>query len=86
LGAVRRLVTQATVWAEVTPVSGTEKVNGTAVQSTGTHRIRVRYRPDITSQWRIVYREQPLDLVSVLNVDGLDAELLIDARLNTQNP
>lgn len=71
---------QGSVWAQVTPMTGSEKVNGQGVQSTITHTIRIRFRPGVASTWRAMYRDKILDFVSVVDVDGLNSELLIDAR------
>lgn len=77
--------TQATVWARVTPLSGTEKINGTEVQTTATHRISIRYLPNVTSQWRALYRSRILDFVTVIDVEGLNAEIVIDAKEHPTN-
>jgi SPP1 family predicted phage head-tail adaptor len=74
----------AELWANVTPVSGTEKPDGAGVQTTITHRVRMRYREDITPKDRLVYRSRVLDLLSVIDVDGQRAELAIEAREHPQ--
>lgn len=79
-GQAEGWATQATVWAQVTPLTGTEKLNDTEIQSVVTHKISMRYRSDVTSQWRAIYRDQVLDFLTVIDVDGLKAELQIDAR------
>ena len=50
------------VWANVTPVSGTEKPDAAGVQTTITHRIIMRYRADVTTKDRIIYRGRVLDI------------------------
>lgn len=77
--------TEATMWAQVTPVSGTEKQSGDAIQTTVTHQIRMRYLSDVTSKWRAIYRSRVLDFVSVIDVDGMGRELRIEAREHQAN-
>jgi SPP1 family predicted phage head-tail adaptor len=77
--------TEYTIWAEVTPLTGTEKAEDEGVQGTVTHRIHMRYRAELNSTWRIVYRSRALDIVSVINVDGLNAEMIVDAREHATN-
>jgi SPP1 family predicted phage head-tail adaptor len=72
------------LWASVTPASGTEKPDGQGVQTTITHHVSMRYRSDVTSKDRLIYRGRTLDIVSVIDVDGLRAELAIEAREHPQ--
>lgn len=69
-----------TFWASVTPVAGLETFQGQAVQAETSHMIRMRYHPDINSKDRIVYRGAKLDIISVIDVEGLNAELIIQAK------
>lgn len=71
-------------WADVTPVSGTERRDGQGVQETISHQIRMRYRTDLTTKDRIIYRGRTLDIVFVVDVDGARRELLIGAREHPQ--
>lgn len=68
-----------TLWASVNPVAGLEKWQGLAVGSEVSHVIRTRWYPGITNKHRIVYRERKLDIVSVIDVEGFNTELLIQA-------
>lgn len=68
------------VWANVTPVAGTETFDNSGVQTEITHTIRTRYRPDIDATDRISYRGQTLEIVSVIDPDGRQRELLIQAK------
>ena len=73
------------VWADVTPVSGTERPDGKGIQTTISHEIRMRYRSDLTTtKDRIVYRGRVLDIVAVVDVDGARREVLIEAREHPQ--
>lgn len=47
------------VWAEVISQRGSEAFESARVNARETVRIRVRFRPDIDVDWRIVWDEQP---------------------------
>jgi SPP1 family predicted phage head-tail adaptor len=79
-GAGGGWVSMDTIWAGVTPVNGTEKFVSQAVQAEATHMVKVRYRPDITTKDRLLYRNRTLELLSVLDVDGRRRELEIVAK------
>jgi SPP1 family predicted phage head-tail adaptor len=73
-----------TVWAKVLRVAASERSVQDGVQSVVSHRITMRYRPDLTSKHRLVYRGRPLDIVGVNDPDGRRHELLIEAREHPQ--
>lgn len=47
--------TQATVWAAIEPLSGRELFTAQQVRPELTTRIRMRYRSDVNSEWRVKY-------------------------------
>jgi SPP1 family predicted phage head-tail adaptor len=57
--------TDASVWAGITPVGGTE--NNIAGELTGvaTHSIKMRYRTGVTAQNRIVFGSRTFEIESV---------------------
>jgi SPP1 family predicted phage head-tail adaptor len=67
-------------WADVEPLGGSERTDNAGVQTTISHRIRCRYRDDVTSKDRLLYRGRVLEIVSVIDADGARRELLIEAR------
>lgn len=71
-------------WASVTPVAATERFTQAGVQSVMSHRIVCRYRTDLTSKDRLVYRGRVLDIVGLHDPDGRKRELLIEAKENTE--
>jgi SPP1 family predicted phage head-tail adaptor len=71
-------------WTDVTPVSGGEKPDGAGVQTSVSHRIKMRYRSDLSTKDRALYRGRVLEFVSVIDVDGARRELLIEAREHPQ--
>lgn len=72
-------VTGAEAWASVTPIGAGERNEGNGVLSNAAYEVRVRYMPDVTSAWRVVWRGRVLDMVSVVDVGARRRELLIRA-------
>ncbi|WP_058911878.1 phage head closure protein [Entomohabitans teleogrylli] len=64
----------AKLWAEIYPLSGKEFVSARAVQSEITARITIRYRADVTSKHRFIYRGKIYNISGVLPdpVSGLE--------------
>jgi SPP1 family predicted phage head-tail adaptor len=54
----------ATVWAAVWPASAKEIIAAGAPSGVITHRVRIRFRKDITSAWRIKYGNRYLAIVA----------------------
>lgn len=73
--------TVATVWAQVTPTGGGEKVIAHGVRDESTYQVRIRYRSDASAEWRVTWQavdaltQAPitvvLDVTSATDVDGL---------------
>jgi SPP1 family predicted phage head-tail adaptor len=58
---------EAYVWAAVWPVSANETIAAGGNPMTISHRIRIRYRSDITNAWRIVYAGTYYNIVSIID-------------------
>lgn len=56
----------AHVWASVEPLQGREFFAAQALQSQTTVRIRMRYRPGVTSQMRVLFDGRIYDIESVI--------------------
>ncbi|MDC9623754.1 phage head closure protein [Xenorhabdus sp. XENO-7] len=56
----------ATVWAEVKHISGRELLASGAALSEATVRVWLRYRADITSASRLVFKGQVYDIQAVI--------------------
>lgn len=73
----------AQVWAQVLPLTGTsagtEQYTQQGVQSRINYAVTIRYRTDITAEHRIVYRGQPLEILTVVDPDGMRQTLAIQA-------
>ncbi|MEK4798058.1 phage head closure protein [Thermoactinomyces sp. FSL K6-2592] len=59
----------ATVWASVEPLKGRELYAAQQVRATLTHKIIIRYRPDISVnvKMRAVYNNRIFNITSVIN-------------------
>jgi SPP1 family predicted phage head-tail adaptor len=75
--------TVRTVWAEVTPITGRERVVAAAEVAELDTKIRIRYTPEfepMTAKWRAVYRGVFYDIKSVANVNMADREIELFAQ------
>lgn len=61
--------------ARVMPLAGTELFAAQQNMSRVSHRIEMRYRDDVVSQMRLLYRERVFDIQAVINVGERDREL-----------
>lgn len=74
-----------TVWAEVKPLSGREKMrsNAMVVEAELTHQVTVRYSelftPSIIADaWRILFGTRILNITASMNVDEADKSIIFD--------
>lgn len=58
----------ATVWASVEPLSGREYFFSHQVKADVTHRVKIRYRDDITVKMRIKFGARALAIESILDI------------------
>ena len=70
----------ATVWAAVEPLVGREYMAAGALQSQVTTRIRMRYRPGITSQDRVIHQGKTYGIESTIDVRSQGRELVLMCR------
>lgn len=70
----------ATVWAEVRPLSGRERLQAQQLESAVNYRIRIRFRSDITAGMRLVWRDQVMNIRAVYNEDQKRAYLTLDCE------
>lgn len=70
----------ATVWAAIDPISGREFYEAQQSQSEVSHKIRCRYRPGLTTDMRIKYRDRVFEIVSIINWQERGESLLIMAK------
>lgn len=67
--SVATLTERATVWANVSPLSGSELFEAKQLKSEVTHRVTIRYRNDVKSSDRIQFGTRTLDVSHVLDID-----------------
>lgn len=66
----------ATVWASLEAVNGREFFAGQQAQSEVTRRIRIRYRPDVTADMRVIHQGTVFNIVAPLP-DNRGRELVL---------
>ena len=65
--------TVATVWASVAGLSSRDILQAQQANVIATHRIRIRYRPDVTHTNRLVWRGRTMEIASVVERDNRTA-------------
>jgi SPP1 family predicted phage head-tail adaptor len=76
---VNKWANVATVWANVTDISGSEFTASAAVQNTAQTKITIRYRSGIAPAMRIVDKTNNYNIEAVLRQDG-ESLLLMCSR------
>lgn len=64
--------TVATVWAEVGGLSSRDIMQAQQANVIASHRIRIRYRDDVTHLHRVLWRGKTMEIASVADRDGRD--------------
>lgn len=68
------------VWAQVTPVSGREEFNGERQASVITHRVLIRWRPDVTGAMRLRLGDRFLSIHAAIDWDERRRFLLLQCE------
>lgn len=63
----------ASIWAQITPLSGFERMRAMQLAAPVTHRILIRYRVGLTTKDRIRYGSRTFDIKEVIDVDNRHA-------------
>lgn len=66
-----------TYWAAVEPLAGREFIAAQAAQSEVTTRVRMRWRPGITSRDRLVHEGTTYGIESVIDIRSQHRELVL---------
>lgn len=61
-------------------VAAGEVIRGRQVHAEATHRLTIRYRDDVTPQWRIVEDNRTYELLSVIDPDDRKRTLELDVK------
>jgi SPP1 family predicted phage head-tail adaptor len=64
-------------WAEIVPEDGSEKVVAEQSTSLTTHTVKIRYDSRVISEHRVLFGIKPLNIVSVINVDLKNRQLVL---------
>lgn len=59
-----------TVWARVQPLRGREYFAADQMQEAVDYRVTLRWRPGIERTMRVLWRDEALDIVSVIDVEA----------------
>jgi SPP1 family predicted phage head-tail adaptor len=73
----------ATVWANVKPVGGREKLRSGALESTLTHTVMLRYQIDLmpaieADAWRILYGTRVLQITAAMDKEDARRWIIFD--------
>lgn len=71
-----------TVWAKIEPLSGSERLNSERLETQRSHKVQIRYRPEITTDMRILFRDRILQVHGVHSPDERRGYTFIDAEEN----
>jgi SPP1 family predicted phage head-tail adaptor len=74
-GYTRSWQNVADLWAEITPVTGREKLFADQMQSQISHKIALRYRAGVSAGQRLVFETRAFNIRYVFNV-GENNEML----------
>ena len=69
-----------TVWCRITPIRGEERIQAGGLESSVTHRARIRYRSDVTAGMRLLLGSTAYNIRAVLNPDERKQYLLMDVE------
>ena len=67
-------------WASVVPLTGREFFYSHQIKAEITHRVKIRYREDVTTKMRIKYEDRILEIESILDKKERHEELEIFCR------
>lgn len=65
--AVKTWATAARVWAEVQTLRGQEFIAAQQAQYRAEYKVRIRYRPGISNEQRIIWRGKTLAITAVMD-------------------
>lgn len=66
-----------TTWAAIDPISGREFYSAGQSQSEVTHKVRLRYRPGITTALRIFWKGRKFKILSIIDWEERHESLML---------
>lgn len=70
----------ATLWAEVRPLSGRERLQAQQIEASVDYRVTIRYRSDVDAGMRVVWGALTMNIRAVYNEDRKRKYLTLDAE------
>lgn len=72
------------IWAKVTPTTGREYEEAQKLRAELTYNVKMRYSAAVRSDFKVLHRGRILDIISVININGLGRELrLVCSEVDT---
>ncbi len=72
----------ATVWAKVEPVTASERIYSERLETQRSHKVKIRYRDDITTDMRFTFKSRVFQIHGVHSPDERNGYTFIDAEEN----
>lgn len=85
-GANRTWSNVATLWAQVTPRKGGERLLGERKEARQQWRVVMRWRADVTGDHRLIWQSRVLTIENVVDPDGRKRWLTIEAEEGRHEP
>jgi len=76
-GGIRTWTDVATVWASIEPLRGSSFWQAQQVQAKTTHTVTIRYRPGITTDYRIAFGSRRFQIDAIQNPSEANRYLLL---------
>lgn len=85
-GISARWATLATRWGSVEPLTGRELTYAQQVEALVTHRIEMRYFPNLAPTYRLKYGDRVFQIESVVNPGEIGATMTLLCTETTEEP
>lgn len=82
---IKNWTDKAFVYASVTPVSGREYYAASQVHSEVTAKVLIRYLPGIESTMRVLFDGRVFEILSVINTEEKNTELVLMCKETSGN-
>ena len=79
------MLTPNGIWAQVAPLRGREFFAAAQQQDEITTRFRIRHRKGITAKMRLLWRDVPYDIVTVIEVEAANEWIDLMCKTGTRD-
>jgi len=76
-GSVKSWTDAGAAWAQMIPLRGGEALEQSVLRGTQLWKVTVRFRADVSTDWRVLFGEQPLNILTCADPDGRRAWLVM---------